>query len=306
MEDKSYVRRRQEISPTKQMSVGDEHLKRISGHSVTGSRRSTIALILLGLFSLVPLHNAGCAEPREDEHAPSVVVVFAGHTQSLHWNNNYEGVHSVSGIPEYKFNDTVACLFEAKSNNLVQYKVIPATLNIPFQSRPALAEMLGASALVAIHHDSAQPQILSKLAKAVAPNPMLDYYRGFSILTYPRTGSIDLAKSIESCMITAQIPCSRYHKEGIPGERMVLVKGTNATYVRRKLYVLRHSQVPAVIVECGCIANPTEEALLRQKQYKQRIVDAIAGGVEKFLKSSRGTLRERPVTPNTPCSRLDQ
>ena len=305
MESKGYIRDGQEISLTRDQSVGDKHVKRPLRECSTALRRSDAALICLGLLSLFLSHNTICAEPGKNTAKASIVVVFAGHTRSLNWNKNHQGARSVSGIPEYKYNDIVACLFERRSGRSVQYKTIPSTLNIPFQSRPDLAEILGAVVFVEIHHDSVQPQIRSKLAEAVAPSQVLDYYRGFSIHVYPRPSSINLAKSIESCMLAAHVPYSQYHKEDVPGEHMVLVKGTEATYVRRNLYVLKHSTIPAVIVECGCIANPIEDELLRQPGYRQRMVEAICRGISTFLESTQGMTRREQRPLDTPCSQLD-
>jgi len=47
--------------------------------------------------------------------------------------------------------------------------------------------------------------------------------------------------------------------------------------------VLRESDVPAVLVEVAYVSNPDEEARLRQNVFRQRLADAIARGVQRFL-----------------------
>ncbi|MCM1272953.1 MAG: N-acetylmuramoyl-L-alanine amidase CwlD [Clostridium sp.] len=49
-------------------------------------------------------------------------------------------------------------------------------------------------------------------------------------------------------------------------------------------YVLRKSMCPAIIVECGFLSNPKEEACLVEETYQQDIASAIAAGVYKWIK----------------------
>ncbi|MDE6025081.1 MAG: N-acetylmuramoyl-L-alanine amidase CwlD [Lachnospiraceae bacterium] len=49
-------------------------------------------------------------------------------------------------------------------------------------------------------------------------------------------------------------------------------------------FVLRKSTCPAIIVECGFLSNPKEEASLVDASYQQDIASAIATGVYKWLK----------------------
>jgi N-acetylmuramoyl-L-alanine amidase len=56
------------------------------------------------------------------------------------------------------------------------------------------------------------------------------------------------------------------------------VEKANDTY-----YMLRKVTCPLVIVECGFLSNPTEEALLRDEKYQMKIAKGISEGVENFL-----------------------
>ncbi len=47
--------------------------------------------------------------------------------------------------------------------------------------------------------------------------------------------------------------------------------------------VLRESDVPAVLVEVAYVSNVDEEARLRQHMFRQRLAEAIARGVQRFL-----------------------
>src|SRR5438874_4981077 len=48
---------------------------------------------------------------------------------------------------------------------------------------------------------------------------------------------------------------------------------------RRGYYVLRKTAIPAVLVECGFLTNPTEAAYAQSAGYRQKLADEIAGGI---------------------------
>jgi N-acetylmuramoyl-L-alanine amidase len=48
---------------------------------------------------------------------------------------------------------------------------------------------------------------------------------------------------------------------------------------RRGYYVLRKTTIPAVLVECGFLTNPTEAAYAQSASYRQRLAEEIAAGV---------------------------
>jgi N-acetylmuramoyl-L-alanine amidase len=54
---------------------------------------------------------------------------------------------------------------------------------------------------------------------------------------------------------------------------------------RRGYFVLRRTNIPAVLVECGFLTNPTEAAYAQNASYRQKLAEAIASGVR-----SRGSV----------------
>ncbi len=48
-------------------------------------------------------------------------------------------------------------------------------------------------------------------------------------------------------------------------------------------YMLRKVSCPLVIVECGFLSNPEEEALLKEEKYQKKMAEGIAEGIENFL-----------------------
>ncbi len=51
-------------------------------------------------------------------------------------------------------------------------------------------------------------------------------------------------------------------------------------------YLLKRTEVPTIIVECGFLSNPEEAELLASEEYQKKIADAIAEGTEMYLNSS--------------------
>ncbi|AFY70366.1 cell wall hydrolase/autolysin [Thalassoporum mexicanum PCC 7367] len=51
-----------------------------------------------------------------------------------------------------------------------------------------------------------------------------------------------------------------------------------------RFYVLRRTSMPAILVETGFVTNPGDAARLRDPNYQQRIAEAIARGVDQFLR----------------------
>ncbi|MEG0371272.1 MAG: N-acetylmuramoyl-L-alanine amidase CwlD [Clostridium sp.] len=49
-----------------------------------------------------------------------------------------------------------------------------------------------------------------------------------------------------------------------------------------KYFVLKNNDIPSVIVECGFLSSPSEEKLLNNDDYQNRIAASIFYGIEKF------------------------
>ena len=50
-------------------------------------------------------------------------------------------------------------------------------------------------------------------------------------------------------------------------------------------YLLKHTSVPAVIVECGFLSNPDETAMLTDSNYQKDIAYSISVGICRYLNS---------------------
>lgn len=58
---------------------------------------------------------------------------------------------------------------------------------------------------------------------------------------------------------------------------------TRAAKANESYYILKKTSVPTVIVECGFLSNPTEEALLCDEDYQVQIAEAISEGISVYL-----------------------
>lgn len=72
-----------------------------------------------------------------------------------------------------------------------------------------------------------------------------------------------------------------------------LIKNTGAynrgvKYDKEKynFYVIKNTNMPAALVECGFITNPDEASKLKTSDYQNKIVDAIANGANDYLKAN--------------------
>ena len=49
------------------------------------------------------------------------------------------------------------------------------------------------------------------------------------------------------------------------------------------VYVIKHVEIPTVIVECGFLSNPEEERQLQQEEYQTKLAWGIYNGIMEFF-----------------------
>lgn len=70
--------------------------------------------------------------------------------------------------------------------------------------------------------------------------------------------------------------------EAVLGALVAETKARNRGVRTQKLY-LRHTDLPAVLVEVGYLSNPKERSLLLTPSYRERLARAILEGILEFL-----------------------
>lgn len=91
-------------------------------------------------------------------------------------------------------------------------------------------------------------------------------YNGAQVFYAPTEGSSILAKAIQDTYSETLNPTSNRKIKKADG-----------------VYLMQHITCPGVLVECGFISNPEEEALLRSAVYQQKICCVIASACSRYL-----------------------
>jgi N-acetylmuramoyl-L-alanine amidase len=116
---------------------------------------------------------------------------------------------------------------------------------IPLPTRVAIANAQRGASFVSIHFNC---------ASRAGANGIETYYY--------RSDSASLAQSIHRNVLS-----------GAPTE--------NRGIRRRGFYVLRRTAIPSVLVECGFLTNPTEGSLALTANYRQKLAEQIARGINR-------------------------
>lgn len=180
----------------------------------------------------------------------STVVIDAGH-----------GGYDRGGIPGQRVPEKAVALDVAqrleKRLRQAGYRVVmtrDSDIFVPLGERVRIANRYRDAIFVCIHFNS---------ATRVGANGIETYYY-----------------SSNSAALAANI-----HRQVVSG-----TTGDNRGIRRRGYYVLRRTSIPAILVECGFLTNPTEAQLALESGYRQRLADRIADGV-----MGKTAPRNRPV-----------
>ena len=52
------------------------------------------------------------------------------------------------------------------------------------------------------------------------------------------------------------------------------------------IYLMEHTEAPGILIECGFLSNPAEEALLRTDTYQKKLCAVIAATVSQYLSNT--------------------
>jgi N-acetylmuramoyl-L-alanine amidase len=78
--------------------------------------------------------------------------------------------------------------------------------------------------------------------------------------------------------------------EAIQGKACEFLRKGNARTVKEadsSIYILHHIEVPAVLVECGFLSNPTEAALLQTESYQNKLAAVIFAAVAEHIENTK-------------------
>ena len=175
------------------------------------------------------------------------IVVDAGH-----------GGHDRGGVPGQRISEKDKTLDVAQRlKRILQaqgYRVImtrDSDVFIPLGTRVSIANAYRGATFVSIHFNCAPRS---------GANGIETYYF--------RSDSAGLAQSIHRNVVSSA-----------PSE--------NRGIRRRGFYVLRKTAIPSVLVECGFLTNPTEGSLALNANYRQKLAEQIARGIQRQPAPSR-------------------
>jgi N-acetylmuramoyl-L-alanine amidase len=197
------------------------------------------------------------------------------------------GAVSARGVPEYRFNRTIAQMLLARlqKDPLLQgsFIVNEAGDKVSLSSRPAVAESRKADLFLSIHHDSVYPEQLSQWVYEGRLMDVCDLFAGHSIFYSEKNGSpaesARFARLLGTEMRAAGFTPTLHHANR--GNK-VLVDSHKGIYTFNNLVVLKSADIPAVLFECGIIKSSVEEVKLCDPSYQQRVVTALYKAISKY------------------------
>jgi N-acetylmuramoyl-L-alanine amidase len=193
------------------------------------------------------------ASTSSDDSSPTTVVIDAGH-----------GGYDRGGIPGQRVSEKDMTLDVARRLRSVLaasgYRVVmtrDSDVFVPLGVRTAIANSYRNAIFVSVHFNSAPRSSAG----------------GIETYFYNRQ-SLALASAIH-----------HYVAGGAPSE--------NRGVRRRGYFVLRRTNMPSVLVECGFLTSPSEAAYVQNASYRQKLAEEIAAGVRSrgSVASSRSTTR---------------
>ena len=222
---------------------------------------------------------ASCARP------DFRVVLDVGHTAKS------PGATSARGADEFVFNLRLAkqidqALLEAGFARTV-LMVTDGRATGSLYSRVAHANELSANLLLSIHHDSVPNQFLEKWDYNGKTKAFSDRFKGHSIFVSednPDPKDSLLFGSMLGQQLKARgMQYTQHYTESFMGRwRRALLDADAGVYRYDTLFVLKNTQMPAVLLEAGSIANRDEELVMASPERQQLISAAVVDAVDSF------------------------
>ena len=217
------------------------------------------------------------------------VLIISGHVQEPASKIDRKGAQSYTGIFEHEFNDAVVGYFEDKLHQIsgIRYDVVLASRNIGLRERVEYANRIMPALYLEIHHDAAQTEDIERARQAGENSPLWKDMRGFSVHYSENNPFPERSKAFAQLfaeeMLKNGFKPNLYHADV---EKMICIDRLKGIYNRIDpwgLYILYNIKSPAVVIECGTIANPLEEKLLLHENNRLKIVKAINRAIVKFF-----------------------
>lgn len=212
------------------------------------------------------------------------------------------GAVAADGKMEYDFNKRIVRLIasDLEKEPGIQVVVINADgKRISLPGRTAAAKAANADLFLAIHHDSVNDRYLENHESNGRTFGQTDKFHGYSVFysekNKERSRSLEFAKSLGEAMRESGLSPTAHHAEKIPGENRELVVPRLGVYRFDDLVVLKTAAMPAALLECGVIVNPSEEADLLKPERQQKTVAAV----HRAVLAMRAQWQSQPESPGS-------
>lgn len=245
-------------------------------------KRKTLFFLIASICLILPFSPTSSFA--EKHKTKPVVAVDIGHTKTK------PGAVSATGIGEYFFNEAIGRKLTQRLRDQGNYEplLVNNSGNLSLQKRADTANRRKADLYISIHHDSVQPVYLSQWSYNGKQYSYCDRYEGFSIFYSGKNArpqaSLAFGEILGEKMLTAGFNPTLHHSEPVKGESRELVDRYRGIYRVDNWYVLHHTKMPAVILECGIIVNRQEEKKLKDPAYQDKIVAALLHAIDEYFR----------------------
>ncbi len=85
---------------------------------------------------------------------------------------------------------------------------------------------------------------------------------------------------------SANLDASKELAQSVQSSIVKMLQSKNQRVIKpaeKNLFLLFHSEVPAILCECGFVSNPDEEALLLNEEYRTQMAFSILNGIMDYL-----------------------
>ena len=214
---------------------------------------SIVFLLSLSVAVVIEDWNRSVAVSSNDERLSGIFVLDAGH------GGEDGGAVSIHGISESGINLSVS----KKLDSLLGfYGVAPVLLReedislhdadaVTLREKKVSDLKNRVAAIQAVEHAT-----LISVHQNTYPDSR---YRGTQVFYAATEGSQELAQQIQSAIKTTIQPENKRDVKPIPDT----------------VYIMSHVDCRAVLIECGFLTNPEEEALLRDERYQRKFASVL-------------------------------
>src|SRR5262249_23052501 len=159
--------------------------------------------------------------------------------------------------------------------------------------RVTRAADLKADLLLAVHHDSVPDALLETWQFEGQEQHFNDRFPGHSIFISndngDRAGSLAFAQLLGNALEARGLHYTPHYTEKFMGSRQrELLDPKAGVYRYDQLIVLRHSRMPAALLEAGSIINRTEELALATPEHQALTASAVVEAVDGFCEARNG------------------